>query len=147
MMKVRKCLEMNNMATILSISKKEGGLLKELWEAKEAIKAWEERIMEIEKELCVSLGISYAGELGGETTDLVDGETGECLGMVIFGKRIVWDQENLEDVWVARPSLRGTFLLRSFSCPAAMMEKATPEVRELLLKGSQVKPNKPAFRK
>ena len=135
------------MATMLSVFKKEGGLLKELWEAKEAIKAWEERVQEIEKELCGSLGISYSGELSRETMDLVDGETGECLGMVLFGKRIVWDQENLEDVWVARPALRGTFLLRTFSCPAAMVEKATSEVRELLLKGSQVKPNKPAFRK
>ena len=135
------------MSATLSLSERECDLLAELWEAKEAIKAWEERVQELEKELCGNLGINYVGELCRETTNLVDRETEEYLGMVIFGKRIVWDQENLEDVWVARPSLRGTFLLRSFSCPAAMMEKATPEVRELLLKGSQVKPNKPAFRK
>jgi len=135
------------MATILNVFQEEVDLLKGLWKAKDAIKAWEERAQELEQELCKNLGINYSGELDGETIELVDNATGEYLGMVIFGKRIVWDQENLEDVWVARPSLRGTFLLRSFSCPAAMMEKATPEVRELLLKGSQVKPNKPAFRK
>ena len=135
------------MSPTVLLSERECDLLAELWKAKEAIKAWEERVQELEKELCGNLGINYSGELDGETIELVDNATGEYLGMVIFGKRIVWDQENLEDVWVARPSLRGTFLLRSFSCPAAMMEKATPEVRELLLKGSQVKPNKPAFRK